>query len=164
MSDVVPPAEPRRWSSSRIISAAVLIVIVLAAIAYGVYNLTQNGNSRSNTAINSGNLVAPTPSKSNSNTTKLNSGTSHGVNGPSHKTTSQTKSNTKSNSSTGVASNAGTASTNGSANPAGTPAPTAPSNQLTNTGPGDSALFSFMFVAFLGSVAHYGWRKHRTDS
>ncbi len=120
---------PLRWSASRIISAAVLLIVVLGAIAYGIYSLATGGGSKPNIAVNNSHSF-PAP----------NSNTQPGSN--SSPATSPGSGSAATNS-TGSSSQTGTAST----------------SNLSNTGPGDTALIGFMAAFIIGTTAHYGWRR-----
>ncbi len=38
-----------------------------------------------------------------------------------------------------------------------------PSNSLSNTGPGDTALYGFISATIIGTLSHYGWRRFRRN-
>ncbi len=123
---------PRRWSATRIASAAILLIVILGAVAYGIYSWANSGsNTKHNqTASNSvtnnsaNNLAQPFP--------KTNSSGSNSSAGASGSTTNGVSGQSASNSST-----------------------------LTNTGPGETALIGFMAATAVGTLIHYGWRRHR---
>ena len=127
---------PRRWSATRIASAAVLLIVILGAIAYGIYAWVNSGGSgkhnqtASNSVTNSSpnnNLAQPFPKANNSN---------------------------------------GSGSTNGSSANNSTSGQSAANSttQLSNTGPGDTTLIGFLAATVTGTAVHYGWRKLRSNS
>lgn len=126
--------EPRRWAPSRIASAAILALLVLGGIAYGIYSLTGgSGNNNKSSTSNSQNLTAPKPKTSQA------------------PKTSSTPPATSGSSSTSAA--------NGSSS-----ATSSQGGSLSNTGPGDTALIGFVGATLLGTAVHYGWRKLRQAS
>ncbi len=141
--------EPRRWAPSRIASAAVLVILVLGGVAYGIYSLTSSGGSGSNSPFSTKNnqhLTSPKPKSSNNAPIANNNSSS------SNKSTSGS---TKSTNDT---------STSGGSTPSSGGSSTTSGQQLSNTGPGDTAIIGFAAAAVLGTVAHYGWRKLRSES
>ena len=129
--------EIRRWSASRIIAAVILLFIIAGGLAYGIYSWTYNNTTHSTARA--------------SNSSSSNSGST-----PPVPISSPTHNNGSSSSNVAAPNNGeGTSSTPVST----TPAPTA--TQLTNTGPGDTALIGFMVATVLGTVIHYRWRRIR---
>lgn len=142
-------ADTRRWSASRIASAAVLLVLVLAAIAYGIYSWVASGSSSSKTTATNQQLTAPVPnSKSGSSTTN-------------NKTTNS-KNTTKSTSNGAVSSSVGSNGTNAAKSASGSSS-TAGTTSLSNTGPGDTAAIGFIAASVLGTAFHYGWRRRNIE-
>lgn len=143
--------EPRRWAPSRIASAAVLVLLVLGGIAYGIYSLTSNGSNNSNNvnpnSSKSQNLTNPAPQKGTSKSTPPKTATNGG------------KTSTSGSKSSGTSSSSSSASS--SASGGATPSTTA-NGQLSNTGPGDVAAVGFVVASVVGAFAHYGWRKFRS--
>lgn len=141
-------ADTRRWSASRIASASVLLLLVLAAIAYGIYSWVASGSSSSkSTAINQ-HIVAPAPNTKNGSSPKSNKST-----------TSKTTVNAPAKGSSSVSANAGSNGTSTAKSASGSTATTS----LSNTGPGDTAAIGFVAASVLGTALHYGWRRRNLE-
>ena len=121
--------QPRRWELSRIASAAVLVLIALGGLAYGIYSLIGN-STPSNSGVNAPPASSTRPTQSVSPNSQLPSNYSSVSGTPSLSNNAAQNSS----SSSGV--------------------------QLSNTGPGNVALYGFVIASLLGTVGHYGWRRH----
>lgn len=130
MSDVMVDDngnEPRRWAPTRVASAAILLVLVLGGLAYGIYSLVNTSSTNTTTHPHA---VEPALKP------KQNSAPVKPTTTPSTTTTS----------------------------PAPSSSTTAPqSHSLTNTGPGDAALYGFMAATIIGTLSHYGWRRFKRN-
>lgn len=124
-----------KWSGTRIVSAAVLSLLVLAAIAYGIFTLVNNGSIVSNKPVTQKHQIASVPSpapgqKNNNNAASNNSA----------------KSNQTNNSIVGNSNSSSSLSS---------------TKQLTNTGPGQTALYAFIGAVIVGYSIRYGLIKYR---
>ncbi len=130
---------PRRWAINRIVSVAILMLLVLGGVAYGVYNLTSGSSSnllhKTKTTTNESHLASPVRQK---------------------KTNNSSNSYNQTNLSTGSIGAASNKATGLSVTPS--------SGQLTNTGPGNVAFVGFGIVTVISTIFHYGWRKRRTSA
>lgn len=145
MSEVNEGESTRRWAPSRVASAAVLALLVLGGIAYGIYSLTagSSGPSSSTSTIGGTHLVNPAPqAATNPPTGSSKSSPSKTAPAPSSKTPATSSPSSSSPSSTGASS----------------------TGQLTNTGPGDTAFIGFVSAAAIGTILHYSWRKWRQSA
>lgn len=149
--------ESRRWAPSRIASATVLVLLVFGGIAYGIYSLTSSSGSGSNnnnplSTSNNQHLTSPKPRSSNTHSVTNN-------NSPS--TTNKSASG---GSSVGAKTSDGVSNISGTAPSVSNNSSAPQSNQqLSNTGPGNIAMIGFVVAALLGTIAHYGWRKLRSN-
>ncbi len=125
-----------KWSISRIISAVVLVLIVLGAIAYGIYSLTQSSSPSHNQTATTTHLTAPSPNTKS-------------------KSSSKNKTNAAANKQPVASANTAPSTTNqpSSSTVSGS------SKQLTNTGPGETALYGFILASIIGYSIHFFWRK-----
>lgn len=144
MADNNGSIEPRRWAPNRIASAAVLALLVCAGVAYGIYSLTSSNGSNQSTTSGNQQLTSPSPNSRGS--TKAPSSSQ-----PSSKGSANSQPSVSSNS----GSNSSTTTSGGAVSQGG---------QLTNTGPGDTAVIGFGIAFMVGTLGHYSWRKLRSNS
>jgi predicted PurR-regulated permease PerM len=122
-----------------VFAAVIILIIVLGGIAYGIYSVTQNGSNTKQTIAKSNHLVNPTPPSASKNNQKKTVAPS----------TTSGKSSAAVNKNTSSSTTSSTSSTSSS------------SGQLTNTGPGSTAVVGFISAFLLGMLLHYLylWRK-----
>ncbi len=155
MANVTPDNEPRKWSVSRIASAAILLILFFGGIAYAIYSFTQGSGSSSNQAAsNNQTLPGITQQKSSPSTGSTKSSTPKSSAPTGSGNTSSTKTTTGASS---AGSGQQSSQSTGSSTTAGS------SSQLANTGPGDTALIGFVVASILGTISHYGYRKARSS-
>jgi len=128
---------PIRWSLSRVVAAVIILIIVLGGIAYGIYSVTQNGSNTKQTIAKSNHLVNPTPPTSASNNNQKKTVAPSTTSG---KSSAAVNKNTSSSTTSSTSSSSG---------------------QLTNTGPGNTAIVGFISAFLFGMLLHYLylWRK-----
>ena len=150
MANVSADNEPREWSFSRIASAAILLILFFGGIAYAVYSFTQGSGSNSSSKQSATNIL---PSQS----------TGSGVKPKTQTKSSSTSKTAPSNNATTSKSQAATSNSGASSGTSTAQSATAGTSQLTNTGPGNTAMIGFIVAAVLGTIGHYGWRKARSS-
>lgn len=125
----------RKWSVSRILAASLLCLILALAIAFGIDRLIAPNATTKVSKVHQSQSVIKRPPKSFFNSAPTTNSATNPATKPSQSASSSGQNNQ----------------------------PASGSSQLTNTGPGDVAVYGFLIATPLGALVYNLWLKRRLN-